>query len=239
MSARQVAVFASVLVSVAMLLNGCQSTKQAKDVTPSGFLGEYRSLLREGEQGKEARMIYRNPKTNWASYNKILLEPVTIWQGPDDKLSPEQRQDLQHLVDSFYDMLYLKLSKDYEMVTQPAPGAMRVQAAITHGEKSVTSLTFLSKAIPQVRLVNAAWKFGTGKPAFAGEVTLEFKAQDAQTGELLAAGADRRVGGVNLFDKEVFNSWGDVKNSLDFWADASIYRLCVLRGGTNCVKPKA
>jgi hypothetical protein len=56
---------------------------------------------------------------------------------------------------------------------------------------------------------------------------------------LLAAGADRRVGGTNLFDKEVFNSWGDVKNSLEFWADASVYRLCVLRGGANCVKPKA
>ena len=88
-------------------------------------------------------------------------------------------------------------------------------------------------------MANVLWTFVSGKPAFAGEVTIEFKVHDAQTGALLAAGADRRVGGTKLFDKEVFNAWGDVKNSLEFWADASVYRFCVLRGGTRYVKPKA
>jgi Protein of unknown function (DUF3313) len=83
------------------------------------------------------------------------------------------------------------------------------------------------------------WAFGSGKPAFAGEITLEVKIQDAHTGELLAAEADRRVGGTKLFDTEVFNAWGDVHNRLACWADAAVYRLCVVRGGANCVKPKA
>jgi hypothetical protein len=227
------------LVTAALLSSGCAATRQAKDVKPSGFLSEERSLLHEGEQGKEARMVYRNPKTNWASYNKVLLEPVTIWQRPDEKLTADEQRDLQHLADSFYDMLYVKLSKHYEMVGKPTPGAIRVQAAITHGEQAYTALTFVSKVVPQLRLANVLWRFSSGKPAFAGEVTLEFKVHDSQTGELLAAGADRRVGGVNLFDKEVFNSWGDVKNSLDFWVDASVYRFCQLRGETNCEKPKA
>ena len=136
-------------------------------------------------------------------------------------------------------MLHQKLSRDYEMVTQPGLLAMRVQAAITHGEEAQTDLTVASKVIPQARVANVLWTFASGKPAFAGEVTIEFKVHDAQRGELLAAGADRRVGGTNLFDKEVFNEWGDVKNSLEFWADATVYRLCVLRGGTHCIKPKA
>lgn len=230
---------AILFVALATLLGGCESTRHAKDVQPSGFLAEYRTLLKSGEEGQEALRRYRNPKVHWASYNKILLEPVTVWDDPAHRLSPEQREGLQRLVDSFYDALYLKLAKDYQMVEKPAPGTMRIQAAITHGEESRTGLTVASKAIPQLRLPNALWTVGSGKPAFAGEVTLEVIVKDAQTGELLAAGADRRVGGTNLFDKEVFNSWGDVKNSLEFWADASIYRLCVLRGGANCVKPKA
>lgn len=229
----------TLFIALVALLIGCASTQHAKDVQPSGFLAEYQTLLKPGEEGKEARRVYRNPKTKWASYKKILLEPVTIWNDPAHGLSPDQREDLQRLVDSFYDGLYVKLAKDYEMVEKPVPGAMRVKVAITHGEEARTGLTFASKAIPQLRLSNALWTFGSGKPAFAGEVTIEAIVKDAQTGELLAAGADRRVGGVNLFDKEVFNSWGDVKNSLEFWTDASVYRLCVLRGGANCVKPQA
>lgn len=227
------------LMVATVWLSGCAMTQQAKDVQPSGFLAEYRALLAPGQGGREALLRYRNPKTDWAAYKKILLEPVAIWDDPAHTRSPEEREDLQRLVDSFYDMLYLKLAKDYEMVGKPGPGAMRVKAAITHGEESVTSLTFVSKAIPQARMLSKLWSFGSGKPAFTGEVTLEAVITDAQTGELLAAGADRRIGGMNLFDKDVFNSWGDVKHSLEFWSDASVYRLCQLRGGTNCVKPNA
>ena len=229
----------TLVIALVVLLGGCESTKHAKDVQESGFLAEHRHLLKSGIPGVTALRVYRNPKADWASYHKIILEPVTIWDDPSARLSPEQHKDLQQLVDSFYDTLYLKLSKDYEMVEKPGPGTMRIRAAITHGEEARTGLTLISKAVPQLRAPNALWTFASGKPAFAGEVTLEAIITDAETGELLAAGADRRVGGVNLFDKEVFNSWGDVKNSLEFWSDASVYRLCVLRGGTNCTKPKA
>lgn len=223
----------------AALLTGCGSTVQARNVQPSGFLEEQRSLLTEGEKGKEALVRYRNPKIDWAAYDKIVLEPVAIWDDPTRKLSSEQREDLQRLADSFYNTLHQKLSKDYRIIAKPTPGAMRIQAAITHGEKSTLALTFASKAVWQLQAVNTLWTGFSGKPAFAGEVTVEFKVQDAHTGELLAAGVDRRVGGQQLFEKEVLNSWGDVKNSLEFWADATVYRLCVLRGDANCVEPRA
>ncbi|MGQ0557227.1 MAG: DUF3313 domain-containing protein [Nitrospiraceae bacterium] len=229
-----------VLFSVfAALLTGCGSTMQARNVQPSGFLGEHRSLLTAGEKGKEALVRYRNPKTNWASYDKIVLEPIAIWDDPTRGLSTEQREDLQRLADSFYNTLHQKLSKDYRLVAKPTPGAMRIQAAITHGEKSTLALTFASKAVWQLQAVNTLWTGFSGKPAFAGEVTVEFKVQDADTGELLAAGIDRRVGGQQLFEKEVFNSWGDVKNSLEFWADATVHRLCTLRGQSICEEPRA
>lgn len=227
----------SAFILLTCLLVACASTKPAKDVQPSGFLGEYRPLLHQGVGGQEGLRVYRNPRTDWAAYDKIWLEPVMIWHDPAHPFPPDQQADLQHLADSFYDLLYVKLSKDYHMVEKAAPGAIRAQVAITHGEESRTGASFLSKVIPQARMANRLWNFGHGKPAFAGEVTIEWIAQDALSGELMGAGADRRVGGTNLFDKEVFNSWGDVKNSLEFWSDAAVYRLCVLRGGKDCVKP--
>nr|MBI3613968.1 DUF3313 domain-containing protein [Nitrospirota bacterium] len=230
------------LMVTLILLHGCETTKHATEVQPSGFLAEYRALLQPGkEETWDPLRVYRNPKTDFAAIKKIQLDPVTIWNQPHSTLSPEQKEDLQRLADYFYNLLYVKLGKDYEMVLKPTPGAVRVQVAITHGEESVTALALVSKVAPTAQLANALWAFATDRPStlFVGDVTVEFMAHDSQTGELLTAGADRRVGGRNLFDKEVFNSWGDVQNSLEFWSDATVYRMCLIRRGANCVKPNA
>jgi hypothetical protein len=67
--------------------------------------------------------------------------------------------------------------------------------------------------------------------------------KDGATDKLLAAGADRRVGADTVVagkspNLQYLSSWGDVKYSLDYWSDEVVYRLCVLRSGTNCVAPK-
>ncbi|MGH8426455.1 MAG: DUF3313 domain-containing protein [Gammaproteobacteria bacterium] len=226
-------------ILIGAFLAGCAATQQAKTVQTNGFLAPYQSLLQKGQRGKEALLVYRNPKANWAGYHTILLEPVTLWDDPDSKLSVEQEKDLQELVNSFYVTLYNKLAKDYTMVWAPGPGVMEIQIAISHGEPSHTALSLASKVILPVKLVNSMWSFASGKPVFTGQVTIEAVVKDAGNGEVLGVGADRRVGGLKLFDKNAFNSWGDVKNSLNFYAEAAVWRLCVLRGGTHCVKPKA
>ena len=228
----------TLVLALAALLGGCAKTLQARDVQPSGFLGEYHSLLTKSPEDG-ALKGYRNPTVNWTAYQRILLEPVIVSDGFSSTLSVQQREDLQRLVDSFYDALYLRLSKDYELVEKPTAGTMRVRVAVAHAEKSWLAPALLSKMSLELQVVNTLWTFASGKPAFAGEITVESTVHDAQTGELLIAAADRRVGGQNPIDKEVFNSWGDVKNSLAFWTDLSAYRFCMLRGGTGCVQPKA
>jgi len=63
------------------------------------------------------------------------------------------------------------------------------------------------------------------------------KIKNAQTGELLAAGVDRRVGGKTLHAKS-FDSWGDVEAIFAFWVDRFAYRLCKARQDTNCIPPQ-
>ncbi|MGH8128280.1 MAG: DUF3313 domain-containing protein [Gammaproteobacteria bacterium] len=232
--------FAAVAIVVCVVfVGGCAATQQAKTVQPNGFLAPYKSLLQKGQRGQQALLFYRNPKADWADYHAILLQPVTLWGQRNSDLSATQRKDLQELANSFYVTLYDKLSKDYTMVRSPGPGVMQIQIAISHGEPSHTALAFASKVILPAKLANSVWSFISGKPVFTGQVTIEAVVKDASTGEVLGVGADRRVGGLKLFEKNAFNSWGDVKNSLEFYAKAAVWRLCVLRGGTRCVKPKA
>lgn len=219
------------------LTTGCASTLQAK---PEHRTQAFKENAKEGVVAEAVvPHVHPSTKVNWSAYDKVYLGPVTISDGFSSDLSPEENEELSEVASSFYDMLSEKLSKDYIVVDSPVPGAMRIDAGITHAERSWVAPAVVSKVSWQLQLLNSVLTYFRGKPAFAGEITIEFTVRDAQTGALLLAGIDRRVGGQNLFSKEVFNSWGDVQNSLKFWTEQSAYQLCVARRGTNCVQPKA
>jgi Protein of unknown function (DUF3313) len=228
----------ALVVALLGFAGGCSSTYQAKHVQPSDFLKPHHLKLMKAPEG-DVLQTYKNPNAEWAKYRKIMLKRVVVWDGFSSRLTSDQRQDLQRLADAFYAKLYRKLSKDYEMIEQPASDAMLIQVAITHAEKSWVAPALLSKVSLELQVLNTVWTYFSGKPAFAGEITFEFTVHDAQTTELLVAGADRRVGGQNLIDKELFSAWGDARNSVEFWSDLSAYQFCVLRRVSGCIPPKA
>jgi len=224
------------LIAIANLFNGCAHTTQARNSQPSDFLDKYHSTL---QAGPKDRMLwtYRNPTTDWAAYNKVQLKPVTIRECLSSRLLLQERHDLLVLAGALEDMLYLKLSQDYEMTESSTAGTMLIQVAITHRDERSTAPALWSRVAQELQAVATIYTLA-GKPQFAGEVIAEFTIRDAQTGELLAAGADPRVGRQNRIDREAVNSWDGVKNGLEFLADLSAYRLCVLRGRSSCVQPK-
>lgn len=226
------------LIAPMGLSSSCASTLQAGNVQPSDFLGEYRSLL-QSVQEEGALQTYKNPRTDWSAYNKILLKPITIEERFSSQLDTQQRRELYRLVGFFENMLQMKLSRHYHMVEIPTAETMLIQVAIANAEDSQTQSAFLYKAISQLEAVSTIWTMEGGKPAFTGEITAEFTIHDAQTGELLAVGADRRVGSRKLFDNKVISSWSDVMSSLEFWTDLAAYRLCLLREETDCIEPRA
>jgi hypothetical protein len=73
------------------------------------------------------------------------------------------------------------------------------------------------------------------KPTGSGEASVEGRVTDAATGELLAAGVDRRIADRNIEDS--FNTWKDLTTLTETWAKDFAYRLCKMRGATNCVSP--
>lgn len=225
-----------VALAALVVLAGCVSSSQAKKVETNAFLGDSASLLKKGGKGDHL-LVYRNKKTNWASYNKIIVDPVTIWAVENSTLPPDELADYQRLVDNFYLMLKAKLSKDYEMTDSPGPGTMRIQVAILNGKEASAELKVAKTVAPYAGAADTLWTFATGKPAFTGEVSIEYMVKDSQSQELLVAGADRRVGG-NQVGKATVNRWGDVQNILVYWTDQARYFLCVDRKAKDCTKPK-
>jgi hypothetical protein len=224
-------------VTALLVLAGCVSSSRARKVTPSDFLGESASRLKKGSKD-DVLLVYRNKNADWPSYDKIIVDPISILGVKGRPLPPDQLADFQKLVDDFYRTLRDRLSKDYAMTDGPAAGTIRIQIAILNGKPAKASLKVVTTVAPYAGSADTLWTFVTGKPAFAGEVSIEYMISDSQSQELLAAGADRRVGG-NQLGKATLSSWGDVRNIFEYWSDQAVYLLCVDRKAAGCTQPKA
>ncbi len=225
-------------VAAALVLTACVTSRQARTVTPSAFLGPDARLLQKAQTNDDVLLVYHKDGTKWASYDKVILDPVAIWTAESRHFPADQMSDYQKLVDSFQQTLTGKLAKNYTIVQQPAPGVLRIQTAIVNGAQANNTLKVAKTIAPYASFADLVWTFATGKPAFAGEVSLEYMIRDAQTNDLLGAGADRRVGG-NQLGRSTFTTWGDVQNILTYWSDLTVYRLCVDRAGASCQRPSA
>ena len=224
------------IVAIALfLLQGCAATQQRRDVVKTGFLSDY-SILTEGKGDHQALLHYINPDVDWRSYNKVMLDSVTVWKNKETKdVAPE---DLQMLTDFLYTHLHKALGQDYIMVSQPGPGVMRAAFAITEAEASDPTADVVTSIIPQTRILTGIKGYAVGgKPGFVGTAGMEAKITDAKTGKILLEAVDRRGGTKDL--SGMTNEWNDVEETYTYWAAALRYRLCLLRGGTNCVEPEA
>ena len=223
-----------ILVIVLFFLQGCAATQQRRDVVKTGFLSDY-SKLTEGKGDHEALLHYINPDADWRSYDKVILDSVTVWKDEETKdVSPE---DLQMLTDFAYSHFHEALTKDYAIVGLSGAGVMRVAFAITEAEASSPTADVVTSIIPQTRLLTGLKGYAVGgKPGFVGTAGMEAKITDAQTGKMLGMAVDRRGGTKDW--SGMTNDWNDVEQAYIYWAAGLRYRLCILRGGENCVEPE-
>ncbi|MGZ8175750.1 MAG: DUF3313 domain-containing protein [Methylobacter sp.] len=209
------------VLTVSML--GCATTKQAGEVKSSGFLTNY-SILHEGQKG-EALKIYINPsyEQSCKSYDKILIEPATIWASDSNGLADLPPADRQTLVNHLHGAIVSELGKYYQIVQTAQPGTLKVRAALTEAEGSRVVLDTVSSFMPHMLVTSRLKELATGTATFVGKASAEVEITDVMTGNLIAAAIDRRVGGKSVTG--VTNKWDDVDRAFDFWADRMAYRL--------------
>ncbi|MEN8261431.1 MAG: DUF3313 domain-containing protein [Pseudomonadota bacterium] len=210
-----------VLTTAALLLGSCATTKQARGTKPSGFLEDY-SMLKKGTKD-EALMVYVSPAfvENCRDYDKVMIEPVTIWTDGDIKDVPEE--DRQHLVNYVHEALKKELYRHYSIVHEPQPGTLKIRVALTEAEGSWVVLDTISSIVPQMLVISQLKNLATGTASFVGKAGVEADVTDVITGERLLAGVDRRAGQKSW--SGMTKKWDDVEKSYDLWAKKIAARL--------------
>lgn len=231
------------LVSTMVMLSACAQTRHATHVDKSGFLGQdIYEKMKPGDpsKGESAALIWVDPNISGRHPNlkAVILDHIVLYRQPQHLGGGNSNEASQELLNYFYNKLYVELSKRYEIVDKPGPETVRIQIAVTDYEQSWVALDMISTVVPQLRAVSTLKALATEKPAFVGGAQIEAKLSVAQTGEIVAAGVDRRVGAKRI--TKGIDNWADVKNAFDWWAELTVHRLCVVSGGANCPeKPKA
>jgi hypothetical protein len=215
----------SMLAVLLVVVAGCAATRKSQSVEPSGFLADY-SQLREG-RGEQALLIYINSQANFANYDRVIVDPISIWTRPDVAIADVPRDELQHLADYLHTALLKQLQLDFTLVERPQPGALRIRMAITEASKSNVALDLASTVLPTTRLLSELKNLSTGTQAFVGRVAIEIEILDAVSGERLIAAVDERAGSKRL--RGSTSAWSDVYSAFDYWAEVLRARLTAMR----------
>jgi hypothetical protein len=221
------------------LLAGCAQTvapspnlfqraqgKRPAPPPPSGFLADDYSLVTPPAEGSGQLVMlrYTNSDINWASYNAIIITPVTFWATDDSKFSASDQQ----ILCSYFDKVLLQdLEKNFTVVTEAGLGVARLSVALTDATWAVPILRTISLVSPQARVLGLIKMAATGTYPFVGSAQGAAKLTDSVSGQLLEAWADKRIGGASLKDVDVF-WWGDAENAMDYWAGGLDQRLVTL-----------
>ncbi len=239
------------VVLAATFLPGCSQTagpqpnivERAQDESavtppPSGFLGSDYALLKPasgdpnqpsvvGGQPQQAALAYVAPGVNFSQYNKVIIAPVTYWADSDSTISADQQQILCNY---FHTVLIKDFSRNYQLVTEPGPGTLRLAVALTDATAATPGLRTISVVVPQAHALNILKMAATGTYAFVGSATGMAKLTDSQTGQLLAAWADQRFGTAAVRNAAVWQ-WGDADNAMNYWANGLDQRFVTLGVG--------
>jgi hypothetical protein len=206
-------------------LGACATTEQTRSAKPSGFLKNYSQLMKGS--GERAQLFYINRYVNFAAYNKVMIEPVTIWHSSSSDLSGVPVDELQRMADYLYKATIKELGSILTIVERPGPGVMRVRMAITAARGSNVPMDIVTNVLPPAIAIDWGKKLATGTHAFVGKAAIEAEVLDSLSYVRLAAAVDERAGGKTFEGKT--SKWSDVQESFDYWANRFKVRLKELR----------
>ena len=172
----RVGVLASLLA-----LGACQE-EGAPPPQLSGFLSHHEQL----EPGREdqAQLVYINPATNFARYQRVLVDPVVVWDA-EGRMSAIPRPVLEQLASDLRDSMRRELAEEFEVAESAEPETLRLRLALIEVERSNA---------PSERVL-------------IGTVHIEVEILDASSGERVLAAADSRGHPEPVDVAEAFDEW--------------------------------
>ncbi|HWB49320.1 MAG TPA: DUF3313 domain-containing protein [Stellaceae bacterium] len=193
-------------------------TKQIAVETPpvGGFL-PHPELLQPGGPGRPS-LVYLNTSANIGKYRKIMIDPVTIWAGPNSELNKVPADQQRALANLMYSELYNALKGHCAMTQRAEPNTLHFHFALVDTKEPNATINTVATFAPYASTAYsvASFAFNKGVGYFSGTATGEGYATDAVNGTLLWQGVDKR-GGTTALVANTLDNWRDIRHVFEAW----------------------
>ena len=148
---------------------------------------------------------YINEEADFSRYSKLMPGGLEIYV-PEDVDPPPDPADLERIRTYFRDAFRQAIGDDYEIVSEPGPGVMKVSAQII--DLKMTSGGAVYEPSGRLRDIVAH-----------GELTFLMEMSDSQTEQVLARAGDKST---DISAEQEDATWADVQRAAVYWA--SLFR---------------
>lgn len=137
---------------------------------------------------RTGRTPYRySTQVNWRQYDKIMIEPVVIYQGSDHQFGEMSAEDREALARDMQEQFTQDLSRRFTIVRHPGPNTLRLTLTLTGATANTPGLATLSRFDIAGAVYNGVQTMRDGEGAFTGAVRYAVEIHDAHSNKLLAA----------------------------------------------------
>jgi Protein of unknown function (DUF3313) len=170
---------------------------------------------------------------DWRAYDKLILDPVVIYQGSGQQFGALSDADKTTLVEYMSKEFAETLRKRFAIVNNTGAATLRVKLTLTGATKTTPVVGTFTHFDIGGNVYNGVQSVVGGRGAFSGEVMYAVEIYDAQTNRLLEAYVSKRYPRpYNL--KATFGSLSAAQVGIKKGADALLEQLS---SGSRAIPP--
>lgn len=171
------------ILAIPAILYGCGTPKPLmyKELYSTAY-------LRSDTNDASMTMPYSySSQTNLRIYDKIIVDNVTIYRGPDNQFGKMSEDDKTALATYMYSQFVEKLTSRFTITYSPGSNTLRLKLILTGAATTTPVLGTLSRFDLSGGLYNGIQSIRGGEGTFTGSVLYAVEIYDAATSQLLRA----------------------------------------------------
>jgi hypothetical protein len=163
---------------------------QTRDHAPVALPSANR--LAQDAPGSES-WTYAQPRNVFLKYRTVIVDPATVYQGPDAQFDGIEMADRQRFAAIVTQELQSEIAKSFPVPARPQADTLRLRVTLLGAQKTKGGLATATR-VTGLGFATSALKSALGKQgSFTGSLLYSVELYDARTGELLLAAVRRRT----------------------------------------------
>ena len=176
--------------SASMLAAAAPAIAQTHDNAPVGLPSA--SRMAQDSPGTES-WTYAQPASVFLKYRTVIVDPVTVYTGPDAQFEGIDPADRSRFADIVTDELRSEIVKSFPVPAKPQADTLRIHVTLLGAQKTKGGLATATRVTP-LGFATSALKSAVGrKGSFTGSMLYAVEVFDGRTNDLLVAAVRRRT----------------------------------------------